>query len=194
LASAKGLPLRWPELDLDELILLRPDELWLGLQQPLQTMAERYSASLVLGGYVDFDVELSLWIGRWQLIGADMPMNKTVSGETIHEVVAPAIGWIQESLSAQYAIAAGGDVQEFLLQIHDIDSLPAQAQVSRYLLQLPGAQGVHLEQVRGSTAVFRVFTRASMPQWLAWVALQARLVPTHSDVMNAESMEFRWHG
>lgn len=189
-ARAQGLPLIWPNLDLDELRLLHPDDLFLGLQQPLQTMSERYSAPLVLGGYIDFDADEELWQAQWQLWDNQTQRFQTVSGETITDIIKPALEWVSDTLSAQYAIAAAGDMQEFVFRVHAIDSLAEQNQVGRYLLQLPGTEGIALEQIQGSSVVFRLQTRASFAQWMAWLTLESQLLPRSG----AEQMEFDWRG
>lgn len=194
MAAAQGLPLIWPELNLDELLLLHPDDLWLGLQQPLQTMAERYSAKLVLGGHIDYDVAQEQWIGRWQLVDKQLHLLQVVSGASIAEVVAPAMAWLREYLSAQYAIAAAGDVFEYRLRVSLVDNLSAQNQMSRYLMGLPGAQGVQVEQIEGASISLRFATRASAEQWLAWLALDNRLIPTQPISVDVQWMEFEWHG
>ncbi len=194
LGSAQGLPLIWPELDLDELLLLHPDDLWLGVQQPLQTMAEKYSAALVLGGHLEYLSDEEVWVGRWQLVDAHNQVFRTVSAETMQAVIEPAMRWVSEHFSAQYAISPSGEMSEFVFPVHQINSLATQTQVSRYLLQLPGTEGVVMQQINGSSVVYRVRTRATEQQWLAWLALQERLVPVGSDALDFDDMAFHWHG
>lgn len=194
LALAQGLPLIWPELDLEELLLLHPDDLLLGLQQPLQTMAKRYSSPLVLAGHVDYDFAQERWVGRWQLVDEQMHVIRVESGDTIAAVITPAMAWVREYLSSQFAILAGAEAHEFQIRVHSVDHLSAQAQMGRYLMQLPGAQGIQIEQIEGTAVVLRLRTRATVKQWLAWLALENRLIPAPPRSVDSLWLEFDWHG
>lgn len=194
LARAQGLPLLWPELDLDELRLLHPDDLFLGLQQPLQTMAERYAAALVLGGHLEYDAQLELWVARWQLVNEDLQLFRTVSDASLTEVISAAMTWLRDYYRAQYAIAAGGPVQEWVIQINGVNGLAEQAQLARYLLQLPGSEGLQLEQIQSDRATYRLKTRATLSQWMAWLNLENKLLAEHPIREDQSVFELTWRG
>lgn len=176
-AAARGLPLVWPLLDLEDRAALPFADLWGGFDQRIGAASERYRANAVLIGRL-YRVDDTRWAARWNLF-EDGGSDATVSGPApLAEVAAAGPQWVADRFAARYALVPtdAGDGRTRLV-VAGITGVGEYASVMRYLGSLSPVRSVALDGVDGDEVIFALDLRGTPEQVQQAIALGTRLVP-----------------
>lgn len=176
-AMARGLPLVWPLLDLEDRSALPFADLWGGFDERIDAASERYRANAVLVGRL-YRVDEARWSVRWNLL-EEGSSDGTVSGPgSLDEVAAAGPQWVADRFAERYALVptAAGDGRTRLVVV-GVTGVGEYASVMRYLGSLSPVRSVALDGVDGDEVIFALDLRGTPEQVQQAIALGSRLVP-----------------
>lgn len=156
-AAMRGVPLRFPLLDLTDRSSLRVSDVWGNFESTILAASQRYQTEAVLVGRV-YQGYSGYWNARWSLYTDGRRQDWTVTGSVIDEVLDPGIDKTAESLAVRYAQVGQVDDGQVLVQVNDIKSLADYNKVIKYLRSLSHVSAVNPYQVEAKGAIFRLTT------------------------------------
>jgi hypothetical protein len=158
-AAARGLPVQWPLLDLEDQARLTTADLWSDYAPAVAQASARYSQPLVLAGRLR-QVSADHWEGRWTLYEAGQSRALSSSGADGSQAVAGAVGQVAELLAARYAPAGGQNGPELVrLQINGVDGVRDYARVLALVGDREVVDRVVLRRAEGDSLLLEVLAR-----------------------------------
>lgn len=154
-AALRGVPLRFPLLDLTDRAALRVSDVWGNFESTILRASERYQTEAVLVGRI-FQGYSGSWSARWTLYVDSRRQDWSLNGQSIADVLHPGIDKTAESLAVRYAQVDHGDDASVLMHIKDINSLADYNRVVKYLGSLSHVSAVQTVELSTQGAIFRV--------------------------------------
>ena len=141
----RGLPYIFPSWDLEDEIPLPLSRLWGQFEQDIRAMAERYPTDGYISGRLWANAD-SGWSFAGSLNHAGESVPVRVEGATPEAVVLVMASEAAESLSARYAVTAGGGAAAngFQIQVGGIDGFSSYRALQDYLSARVGIRDVRL--------------------------------------------------
>ena len=156
-AKRRGVPLRFPLLDLKDHTALRASDVWGNFESTILKASQRYQPAAVLVGRVS-QASGGHWSARWSLYADSRRKDYNFTGADIKEVLRPGVSATAEGLAARYASVGQSDNRAILLKVKEINSFSDYNRVIKYLSKLSGVRSVHPYQLVANTAIFRLRT------------------------------------
>lgn len=154
-AKLRGLPIRFPLLDLTDRTNLRVSDVWGNFESTILQASQRYQTEAVLVGRV-FQSYSGAWTARWSLYSDSRRTDWTVNGKTIAEVLNPGIDNTAESLALRYAQVGQVDDRSVLVEVKAIKGLADYNRAMKYLHSISHVSSVQPYQVAAESAIFQV--------------------------------------
>ncbi|MCA1798794.1 MAG: DUF2066 domain-containing protein [Xanthomonadaceae bacterium] len=176
-AMARGLPLVWPLLDLEDRAALPFADLWGGFDERIDAASERYRANAVLVGRL-YRVDDARWAVRWNILETGSSDGKVSGPGSLDEVAAVGPQWVADRFAERYALVptAAGDGRTRLV-VAGVTGVGEYASVMRYLGSLSPVRSVELDGVDRDEVIFALDLRGTPEQVQQAIALGSRLVP-----------------
>jgi len=200
-ARRRGLPVRFPTLDLQDMVALSVDDVWQLKAYSVEAAAERYHADTLLIGRVS-KLSSGEWLGRWFYRAEQQQFEIDGDASSISEYVAVALDQVAESLAQQYAIApvdiADGGV---LLRLTGIVSFVDYARAMTYLESVVAIRHANVVSIQGDEILVRLVADGLLTQLQQAFALDRRIQPlplvehiASVDLQNGSviSLQYRW--
>ncbi len=151
-ATARGIPLELPLLDLQDQSAISAADLWADYGAAIREASARYSHDLILVGRLRrFDD--GRWSADWSLWKGDSATTFSVQGEDRASVLRAGLEAAQERLSAQYRSRSTVAANAVLVRIESVDSLSAYGRIRQWLQQAATLRGVRLRAADGLAIV-----------------------------------------
>jgi hypothetical protein len=154
-AQLRGLPLRFPLLDLTDRQNLNVSDVWGNFESTILHASERYQTEAVLVGRV-YQGYSGSWTGRWSLYSDGRRQDWSLTETELARVLMPGIDKTVESLAVRYAQVGHSEDNEVLVLVKDIKGLPDYNRTVKYLQELSHVSKVNPYQVEQNSAMFRV--------------------------------------
>lgn len=157
-AKRRGIPLRLPLMDLTDRAMVRTSDVWGNFEENIIKASSRYQPDGILVGQV-YQGFNGFWHARWtfHLQGRRYEWNK--QGAVLAEVIDPAIDATADTLGqtfAQYDNQNGADNRAVLVEVKDVQGLPAYNRVVNYLNSLSSVSAVEPSLVTSNKVLFRL--------------------------------------
>ncbi len=174
-AQRRGLIVKFPVLDLEDMVALSADELWRLNAWRAQTAAERYQADTLLLGRVS-KLSNGEWLGRWLFSYDQQQLEFDGEAESLKVYTGSAIDQVAELLANQYAIApvkiAEGGV---LMRLTGIGSFVDYARAIAYLESVAAIRHANVVDIQGEEIIVRLVADGMLVQLQQAFALGKRL-------------------
>jgi hypothetical protein len=154
-AHLRGVPLRFPLLDLTDRANLRVSDVWGNFESTILRASQRYQTEAVLVGRV-FQNYSGYWTARWSLYSDGRRVDWTVNGNAMADVLNPGIDKTAESLAVRYAQVDQVDSGKVLVEVKAIKGLADFNRVVKYLHSISHVSDVQPAELAAESAVFRV--------------------------------------
>lgn len=154
-AKLRGVPLRFPLLDLTDRSNLRVSDVWGNFESTILQASQRYQTEAVLVGRV-FQSYSGYWTARWSLYSDSRRSDWTVNGKSMAEVLDPGIDKTAESLALRYAQVGQVDDRSVLVEVKAIKGLADYNRVVKYLHSLSHVSSVQPYELSAESTVFQV--------------------------------------
>lgn len=147
----RGLPLRFPLMDLTDRTAISVSDVWGNFEDNLLAASARYDAEAVLSGRVAKTTSGG-WTARWSLYQDGRSQTWNASGRQLEEAIVPAINQLADVLAEQFARIGQNDQSEKLrVRINEVRGLADFNRVMNYLKNLALVEAVSVEQIEGDT-------------------------------------------
>lgn len=188
--SSRGVPLRFPLLDLADTAALDPDEAW-RLPAPLLLAAsERYRAAEVLAGRIAVLTSGEI-AGDWVYLSGTGRQDRSVVRANASEFLRAGVAMVAEDMASRYALAATGVVGDALaMTVSGIASYADYAAVLSWLESLEPIGRAQVSAVAGDTLSLLLTADADAAQLAAVIELNPRLRPGGGPT--AGGLSYRW--
>lgn len=158
-ARARGLPLQWPLLDLEDQARLTTADLWSDYAAAVKQASARYAEPLVLTGRLR-QVATDHWEGRWTLYHGEDARGLRTAGPDAAQAAAAVVAQVTDQLAARYAPAGGnGGPTAVRLRIEGVRDVAAYARVVKLVGDLELVDRVLLRSAAGDALVLDVLAR-----------------------------------
>jgi len=179
-AELRGIPLRFPQMDADDLIRIDANAAWEGDAGRLDAAAQRYGTPLV------FLVRLNRngpgWNGRFTLIegfGDNPPESWSTTFPDAASVLGAAASGLADRLAQRYAAAS---VQtkptDFRVWVEDLNSPDDYGRVVKYLTGVGGVRAVEPEAADKDRLLLKLTLTMTLERFRQVLAFEHRLAVT----------------
>lgn len=146
-ARLRGVPLRFPLMDLTDRSAISASDVWGNFEDNLLQASARYDTEAVLAGRLAKTASGG-WSARWTLYQDRGRQNWNASAQQLEEAIVPAIDQLADVLAEQFARLGQNDQSEKLrVRITDVKGLAAFHRVMNYLKDLALVEDVRIEQM-----------------------------------------------
>lgn len=159
-AQQRGLPLRFPLLDLTDRSNLSISDVWANFEDTIIAASKRYQAEAILVGRVYQDYSGG-WNGRWSLYNQGRREDWSSRNDVLAGTIAPGIEKTTNSLARQYAkVQQQGENSQLLVEVSAVKGLVEYNKVHDYLLSLTTVTSIQPYQVERDKVIFQVVSRS----------------------------------
>ncbi len=175
-ARLRGIPLRWPMLDLIDRGNITASDVWGSFEDSILKASRRYQTEAVLVGRVYKRYDGS-WSVRWTLYDHGHREDWNARAESLVEALIPGVDHTAGILAQRFArVETGEQGQSLLVQVEGINSLPAYNRVLKYLSGLSLVSNVQPQAVLPDRVIFRLDSRSGRLALAQAIALGHTLV------------------
>lgn len=176
----RGLPVRFPLLDLTDRANLRISDVWANFEDTILAASRRYQAEAVLVGRV-YRGFSGAWSARWSLYNEGRRQDWESGHELLDGTVVSGIDQSADFLALRFAqVQQEGGEGRVLVQINAVNGLAAFNKVRDYLDSLTTVTQIQPYQVAGEEVIFQLTTRSGRLGVEQAIALGATLIPEQS--------------
>ena len=187
----RGVPVRFPLLDLADTAALDPDEAW-SLPAPLLLAAsERYRATEVLAGRVAALASGEI-AGDWAYLSGSGRKDRGVVRSSTPEFLGTGVAMVAEDLASRFALAASGAASEGLtMTVSGVTSYADYAAVLSWLESLEPIARAQVTAVAGDKLSLLLSADADAAQLAGIIELNPRLRPAGASTAGGLSYQWR---
>lgn len=174
-ADARGLPVIFPLMDVDDRSHLGFSDVWGGFVQPVVQASQRYQPNAILVGRIDA-TDLNNAASHWTLIVGGQPTSWDGANGTPVEAATAAIQHLADVYASKFVIRTGAQtIPDLKIVVSGIDNLQAYGQVLKYLRSLSAIGVVEPTAVAGDSVTYTASARGSIADLRQTIALGALL-------------------
>lgn len=158
-AQARGIPLLFPLLDLEDQRQVGYADVWGGFEQGVRTASARYQPGAMLVGRVRQEPS-GRWSGRWSLYEGDGVEHWQDGAQQRSEILAAGIDGAADRLAVRFARALSADAALPVdLLVAGVDRLEEYGRAMKYLQSLDSVGAVAVTRVDAAGVHFRLLLR-----------------------------------
>ncbi|MEE8058755.1 MAG: DUF2066 domain-containing protein [Pseudomonadales bacterium] len=185
-ALRRGLVLKLPSLDLEDMVAVSPDELWQLNNWRAQAAAERYQADTVLVGRVSH-LSNGQWLGSWLYRYDGQRLSFDSDADTIDSYIASGMDQVADLLAAAYAIAPvniaeGGS----LMRLGGISDFTDYARAIAYLEGVSAIHHANVVHIEGDEIIVRLIADGLLSQLEQVFVMDKHLLPAQGSLYQGE--------
>jgi len=162
-ASARGINLLFPLLDLQDDSKISVTDVWGGFSEPILEASKRYQTNVVLTGKFT-QILPTLWESEWQVYFEEQAVDWVSQSDIADIVLEEGIDELVDRLVSYYSDTdtAGQDTQVIELLVNDIKNIDEYAQIFSYLTTLQSVNQVNVKEVTSKHVVFELTSDRSV--------------------------------
>ncbi len=158
-ARLRGIPLRWPMLDLSDRASITTSDVWGSFEDTIIKASRRYQTEAILVGRV-YKTYAGSWSVRWTLYDHGHREDWNARAETLVETLVPGVDRMAGILAQRFAqVESDEQNKAVLLQVYGINTLAAYNKTLKYLSRLAVVTDVQPYTVFPDNVVFRLNSR-----------------------------------
>ncbi len=158
-ARLRGIPLRWPMLDLSDRANITASDVWGSFEDTIIKASRRYQTEAILVGRV-YKTYAGSWNARWTLYDHGHREDWNAHAETLIETLIPGVDRTAAILAQRFArVESEAQNNTLLLQVYGVDTLASYNRTLKYLSRLAVITDVQPQTVSPDNVVFRLKLR-----------------------------------
>ena len=158
-ARLRGIPLRWPMLDLSDRASITTSDVWGSFEDTIIKASRRYQTEAILVGRV-YRTYGGSWNVRWTLYDHGHREDWNARAETLVETLIPGVDRMAGILAQRFAqVETGEQNKAVLVQVYGVKTLAAYNKTLKYLSQLAVVTDVQPQTVFPDNVIFRLNSR-----------------------------------
>ena len=194
-ATRRGLAIKLPALDLEDMVAVSTDDVWQLNGWRAQAAAERYQADTVLFGRVS-KLTNGEWLGRWYYRYDQQPLDFDGQAFTANDYVAVAFDQVAQLLARQYAIAPVNIADNgVLMRLTGVEGFVDYARAISYLESVAAIRHANVVNVADDEIIVRLVADGLLSQLQQSFSLDKRLQPQTMDRYQGDyviDLDYRW--
>lgn len=185
-ARARGLPLLYPLLDLEDTARISEAEVWGAFLDRIEGASLRYNPDSILSGRIQQD-PAGQWRASWSIQVDGEWLRFEGAAASTQELLADVIDQLADRLAERYAV--GSAKGEIMLRVEDIASVSDYARVMDYLSNLAPVLDTAVIKLEGSDLEIKLSTEGQQEQLIELIELDRKMI-----LLNAgqERLLYRW--
>lgn len=190
-ARARGLPLLYPILDLEDGSALSSAEVWGLFVDRIEFASMRYNPDVILAGRIQRSMR-GEWSGRWNYRIEDRWRSFDNAALQLDELMAGIIDRLADELADRYAVdSSRGSV---FLRVEAVDDLQDYANLSAYLESLSPVVDSLVIEVDDDEILFRLQTEGQSEQLMETIELDDKMILINGGSGRSEQspVHYRW--
>ncbi len=184
-AAARGLPILYPLLDIEDTRRLSTAEVWGLFSDRIGVASLRYNPDVILAGRVQ-QTPGGAVTGRWIYRIEDRWLSFEGTGATVEEVASAIVDRLTNELAERYAV--GSTRTELYLRVEAVERLEDYAALSAYLESLTPVVDSSVVEVADDEVLFRLQTEGQVEQLREIIDLDEKLIFISGD----DTLRYRW--
>lgn len=191
--ARRGVPLRFPLLDLTDAAALSAEQAWNLNATVLQQASSRYRVNEVLAGRVTA-LGSGDWLGDWLYLFADGRLERSVEPQSIDSFLAQGVDMVAENMADRYAVSAASESTGGVsMTVSNVMHYADYAAIVSWLEGLEPIEQASIEEISGDRLLLRLQARADASALKAIIELNQALVPlAHSTVSPSSELNYQW--
>lgn len=185
-ASARGVSLLFPLLDLEDTSRIRVSDIWGGFKEPILDASKRYQSDVVLTGKL-IQILPTLWESQWSVYIDGQAMSWTSQGELVEIVLEEGVDELADRLASRYANTGSTRAEVIKLLVSDVNDLDEYARALSYLESLQSVRTVQVKRVSTDKVMFELISHGGLNAIDQAIALGKTL----ELVSNSEQLTYR---
>ena len=159
-ASARGVRLLFPLLDLQDNSKISVTDVWGGFTEPILNASKRYQANVVLTSKFT-QVLPTLWESDWSVYFDNQVVNWTSQSDIADIVLEEGIDELVDKLVSRYTQTEGQNTEVIQLLVNDINSVDEYAKTFSYLTSIQSVDTVNVKQTTPNYILFELTSNRS---------------------------------
>ncbi|MEJ2141701.1 MAG: DUF2066 domain-containing protein [Gammaproteobacteria bacterium] len=181
-ARVRGLPLRFPLLDLTDRTNISISDIWANFEDSILAASRRYQAEAVLVGRV-YQGYSGAWNARWSLYNQGRRQDWESGDEQLATTVAQGVNQSSDYLASRFAqVQQEGEQSQLLIKVNAVKGLAEFNKVRDYLDSLTAVTRVQPYLVSSNEVTFQLTTRSGRLAVEQAISLGSTLVAEQPDV------------
>ncbi len=185
-ASARGVSLLLPLLDLEDTSRISVSDIWGGFKEPILDASKRYQTDVVLTGKL-IQILPTLWESQWSVYIDGQVMSWTSQGELVEIVLEEGVDELADRLATQYANTGSTRTKVIELLVSNVNDLDEYARTLSYLESLQSVRTVQVKRVSTDKVMFELISHGGLNAINQAIALGKTL----ELVSNSEQLTYR---
>lgn len=188
-AKQRGLPVIWPEYDMQDKKVVKFIDVWGEFWEPIKQASKRYPVDAIILGRMTWSK--GNWTVNWSLLMEDQTESWKLSALDLDVLMSSGVGVATDHISSRFAVFAdSANDGELLLRVSDLNSVSRYAKASHYLSSLAPVKNVYATEVGQSQVDFHIELSGDESDLKRIIALGKILVPdTRPDIINNSTSE-----
>ena len=175
-AQQRGLPIIWPEYDMQDKNVVKFIDVWGEFWEPIKQASKRYPVDAVVLGRMNWSK--SGWTVNWSLLMENKTESWMLSALDLDTLMSSGIGVATDHISSRFAVFAdSANDGELLLRVSDLNSVAGYSKASHYLSSLAPVKNVYATEVGKSQVDFHIELSGDESDLKRIIALGEILVP-----------------
>ena len=188
-ARRRGLPIIWPEYDMQDKNVVSFIDIWGAFWEPVKQASERYPVDAVILGRMNWSN--GSWTVDWSLLMDGKTENWKLSTLDMGILMNSGVGVATDHISRRFAVFAdSANDGELLLRVSDLNSVNKYAAASHYLSSLAPVKNVYATKVNQYQVDFHIELSGDESDLKRIIALGKVLVPDTRPVIEPEVKQF----
>ena len=189
--ARRGIPARFPLLDLQDTAALSIDEVW-GLQSsPMIQASGRYGVEDILAARVTV-LSTGEWVGDWTYMSKNNRVDRSVGADSLEMFITAGVSLVAEQMARKYAIvAAGSDDDSILISISGVNNYVQYVDLVAWLESLELIKHANVEKIQAGQVELRLISRAQANQLRKTIELNKNLLPVSPTAANHQ-LSYQW--
>ena len=182
-ARVRGLPLRFPLLDLTDRSSISISDIWANFEDSILAASRRYQAEAVLVGRV-YQEYSGAWRARWSLYSQGRRQDWESDDELLDGTVAHGVNQASDFLAMRFAqVQQEGQQSQVLIKVDAVKGLADFNKVRSYLDSLSTVTNLQPYHVSSNTVTFLLTTRGGRLAVEQAISLGSTLVTEQAGVV-----------
>ncbi len=158
-ARLRGIPLRWPMLDLSDRASITTSDVWGSFEDTIIKASRRYQTEAILVGRV-YKAYGGSWNVRWTLYDHGHREDWNARAETLVETLIPGVDRMAGILAQRFAqVESDEQNKAVLVRVYGVNTLAAYNKTLKYLSRLAVVTDIQPHTVFPDNVIFRLNSR-----------------------------------
>ena len=189
--TRRGIPARFPLLDLQDTAALSVGEVW-GLQSaPIFRASGRYGVQDVVAARVTV-LSTGEWVGDWTYMSKNSRVDRSVGADSLEMFINAGVSLVAEKMAQRYAVvAAGSAADSILISVSGVNGYSQYADLVEWLESLELIKHANVEKIQAGQLELRLISRAQASQLRTTIELNKHLLPVSPTAANHQ-LSYQW--